>query len=369
MPRKAIPLTEDKISQAKPQEKEYQLYDGNNLILRVRVSGSKRWIYRYYKSDGSQTHIGLGSYPDVSIAVAREKVAKIKQAILEGEKIKDAIDPNNVIKLKKIMEDYNLTPKKVAETMHKSPITIRAYVRGSKRIKDCFIKRLEEKTDQISVKYFLNRKHKTKDQKNFEKTKPSKFNPDLNELINFIKSNFIEFNKSMDIEHILVLYLISKGKITKKSIRDSFGNNQKNFLRKVYKRLIDKKLIYFKRSAKEDYRYNKGFFTLSVNAGFFSNENLYKFIVKYYFFLKEHDVRLTSIRQLLIMLLILKEGFFQHNSLDLSGVHAFHAATVRLRKLGLIEFMQDNEHKLVKRFYFSQKGRSLAESLDFYKLS
>jgi hypothetical protein len=44
--------------------------DGRNLYLQVSESGSKSWIFRY-TVNGKERHMGLGSYPDVSLAHAR----------------------------------------------------------------------------------------------------------------------------------------------------------------------------------------------------------------------------------------------------------------------------------------------------------
>ena len=40
-------LTETKIKQANPQDKDYALGDGNGLQLRVRINGSKLWMFIY----------------------------------------------------------------------------------------------------------------------------------------------------------------------------------------------------------------------------------------------------------------------------------------------------------------------------------
>jgi integrase len=78
-------LTDIKIKTAAPREKEYLLADGDGLYLRVRSTG-KVWIYRY-KNAGSRIKLGLGSYPIVSLASARQK------ARVEMEKRAEGIDP------------------------------------------------------------------------------------------------------------------------------------------------------------------------------------------------------------------------------------------------------------------------------------
>src|SRR3546814_3104056 len=78
-------LTDDKVKPATPHGKEYLLSDSDGLYLRVRPSG-KTWLY-IYKHQGTKTKLGLGSYPVVSLATARQK------ARAEAEKRADGIDP------------------------------------------------------------------------------------------------------------------------------------------------------------------------------------------------------------------------------------------------------------------------------------
>lgn len=52
--------------------------DGAGLSLKVTKNGSKSWIYRYMLA-GKAHWMGLGSYPDVSLAEAREKAAELRK--------------------------------------------------------------------------------------------------------------------------------------------------------------------------------------------------------------------------------------------------------------------------------------------------
>ncbi|WP_424268570.1 Arm DNA-binding domain-containing protein [Castellaniella sp.] len=58
--------SETQIRAAKPGPKEYLLNDGDNLYLRVRVSG-KAWAYRYTKG-GKAVKPGMGPYSEVTLA-------------------------------------------------------------------------------------------------------------------------------------------------------------------------------------------------------------------------------------------------------------------------------------------------------------
>jgi len=73
MPRTTRPLTDTEIKKAKPREKEYNLADGAGLSLRIKPSGSKVWIFNYTKPFiKKRANIGLGPYPTISLAKARE---------------------------------------------------------------------------------------------------------------------------------------------------------------------------------------------------------------------------------------------------------------------------------------------------------
>jgi hypothetical protein len=57
--------------------------DGNGLNLRVESSGSKRWVQRV-TIHGKRRNIGLGGYPAVSLAEARDAAASNQRAIREA---------------------------------------------------------------------------------------------------------------------------------------------------------------------------------------------------------------------------------------------------------------------------------------------
>lgn len=73
MARTTKPLTNTEIANAKPKDKKYPLTDGGDLFLLVKPNGAKLWRFNYYKPyTKNRTEIGLGSYPDVNLARARE---------------------------------------------------------------------------------------------------------------------------------------------------------------------------------------------------------------------------------------------------------------------------------------------------------
>lgn len=72
MPRITRPLTDTEIRQAKPRDKEYNLADGNGLMLRVKPNGSKLWLFNYLKPfSRRRANLSLGPYPTITLARAR----------------------------------------------------------------------------------------------------------------------------------------------------------------------------------------------------------------------------------------------------------------------------------------------------------
>src|SRR3954464_5516531 len=62
------------------------LHDGGGLYLRVSQTGSKAWVFRF-QLDGKRRDMGLGPYPDISLAEARRRAAEHRN------QRRDGIDP------------------------------------------------------------------------------------------------------------------------------------------------------------------------------------------------------------------------------------------------------------------------------------
>ncbi len=79
------PLTATEIRLAKPRDKEYSLADGKGLYLRIKPSGSKLWIFNYSRPiTKKRANLGLGSYPDLSLALARDKTQELRTVLANG---------------------------------------------------------------------------------------------------------------------------------------------------------------------------------------------------------------------------------------------------------------------------------------------
>lgn len=76
-------LTALKIKELKPREKLYRVADRFGLALEVPATGMFRWRYRY-RHAGTAKMISLGTYPEISLASARNEVVRLRQLLREG---------------------------------------------------------------------------------------------------------------------------------------------------------------------------------------------------------------------------------------------------------------------------------------------
>ncbi|MFP1869422.1 integrase domain-containing protein [Lonsdalea quercina] len=85
MARMTRPLTNNEILKAKPQEKDFTLHDGDGLFLLVKTSGKKLWRFRYQRpASRSRTNLSLGSYPALTLAVARQMRDQYLSLLAQG---------------------------------------------------------------------------------------------------------------------------------------------------------------------------------------------------------------------------------------------------------------------------------------------
>ena len=101
----ATRLSELKIKAAKPIAKDYVLVDGDGLQMRVRINGSKLWNFNYYHPvTKKRINMGLGAYPELSLAQARKMTVGARELLATG------IDPKE--------QRDTLKQAKKAETEH-----------------------------------------------------------------------------------------------------------------------------------------------------------------------------------------------------------------------------------------------------------
>jgi len=85
MARMTRPLTNNEILKAKPHEKDFTLHDGDGLFLLVKTSGKKLWRFRYQRpNSSSRTNLSLGSYPALTLAVARQMRDQYLSLLAQG---------------------------------------------------------------------------------------------------------------------------------------------------------------------------------------------------------------------------------------------------------------------------------------------
>src|SRR3546814_7248708 len=83
---KRRPLSDTALVNLAPEAGAYRELDSSGLYFRVKPNGQKSWELRYKKPDGKWSWLGLGGYPEVSGALARQKAAELRSDAAEGKK-------------------------------------------------------------------------------------------------------------------------------------------------------------------------------------------------------------------------------------------------------------------------------------------
>lgn len=97
---KIQPLT---LKNLKPKEKPYTLNDGSGLSLLIKTDGTKLWEFRYTSPTLlKRRKSSLGTFPDVPLALAREKAKEYRELTAKG------VDPIDYYKEVRQQEKTNL---------------------------------------------------------------------------------------------------------------------------------------------------------------------------------------------------------------------------------------------------------------------
>jgi hypothetical protein len=85
-------LTDQKIAEIKPRKAVREVRDGSiaGLYLCVQVSGPKSWTLRYWNAEGRSRKLTLGSYPEISLAAARQQATEALALVKAGTDPADA---------------------------------------------------------------------------------------------------------------------------------------------------------------------------------------------------------------------------------------------------------------------------------------
>jgi len=94
MPKRITPLSEVKVRNSKPQDNAYKLFDGGGLFLLVTPAGGKLWHFKY-RFDRKEKKLALGTYPEISLADARQRRDEARKHVALG------VDPGAIRKAQK----------------------------------------------------------------------------------------------------------------------------------------------------------------------------------------------------------------------------------------------------------------------------
>lgn len=106
-------LNDTKIRSLKPSAKPFKVSDSHGLYLLVNPSGSRLW-YLKYRINGKESRLGLGAYPNVSLAYARQQRDGIRKLLAQN------INPAQQRIAEKAARSPEKTFKHVALNWHKS---------------------------------------------------------------------------------------------------------------------------------------------------------------------------------------------------------------------------------------------------------
>lgn len=96
MPVTVTPLSDTAIRKAKPGPEPIKLRDGGGLYLLLKPDGARWWRWDYRRPvTGKRNTLSLGTYPDVSLATARQRQAEARKLLASG------IDPGEARKANK----------------------------------------------------------------------------------------------------------------------------------------------------------------------------------------------------------------------------------------------------------------------------
>lgn len=106
-------LNDTKIRSLKPSAKPFKVSDSHGLYLLVNPGGSRLW-YLKYRINGKESRLGLGAYPDVSLAYARQQRDGIRKLLTQN------INPAQQRIAEKAARSPEKSFKHVAMSWHKS---------------------------------------------------------------------------------------------------------------------------------------------------------------------------------------------------------------------------------------------------------
>lgn len=76
-------LTDAAIRKAKPADKPIRIFDGGGLYIEIAPSGGKLWRLKY-RFGGKEKRLAIGTYPEISLADARNRREEARKALANG---------------------------------------------------------------------------------------------------------------------------------------------------------------------------------------------------------------------------------------------------------------------------------------------
>jgi len=123
------PLTNTEVKQAKPKVNDYTLLDGEGLQLRVKINGTKSWLFNYYHPiTKKRKNLSLGQYPALTLAEARKLRSNSKELLtnnIDPKEYRDDQLSDEKLKMGFTLESialdwFEIKKAKIAETTSKS---------------------------------------------------------------------------------------------------------------------------------------------------------------------------------------------------------------------------------------------------------
>ena len=76
-------LNDTQIKNIRPQDKPFNMFDGNGLYLQVNPNGSKWWRIKFYFAK-KECRMSFGVYPTASLREARRRRDTLKEQLSAG---------------------------------------------------------------------------------------------------------------------------------------------------------------------------------------------------------------------------------------------------------------------------------------------
>jgi integrase len=135
------------IKQAKATEKDYTLNDGGGLILYIKTSGSKQWIFRY-TYNGKRKKTTFGNYPLTTLENARTKRNTYLDLIANDI---DPIESNKQIKeQEKAEKEKQANPKTTIKFLFDAYLDMKQH---NQSLKDITINKTKKRLEQHIYEY------------------------------------------------------------------------------------------------------------------------------------------------------------------------------------------------------------------------